>query len=63
MRAFAWVLWAALIIWFLSLIIDLVVQIYKLRKTNELHLNISWGILIDIPMFVFLSILIFGGIL
>ena len=63
MRTFAWILWVALILWFLSLIIDLVIQIRRLRKTNELHLNISWGLLIDVPMFVFLSILIFGGML
>ena len=63
MAVFAWILWILLIIWFLALSIDLIIQINKYKKTHNFHLSISWGILIDIPMFVFLSILIFGGML
>ena len=63
MLVFAWILWVLLILWFISLVIDLAIQINKYRKTNNFHLSISWGLLIDIPMFVFLSILIFGGML
>ena len=63
MVVFAWILWVLLIIWFLALSIDLIIQINKYKKTHTFNLSISWGILIDIPMFVFLSILIFGGIL